>query len=543
MATEAAGPVGAVVSAVLALAAAAVTATAGVLYMGGKLAVEAVEARERWEALFGAMQGGSREAGAATLRMLDEVSDRLGMTREKLAPYAKQLLAIGITDLSQLRGQIQSVAAVTAAMGDAGAEAYTSLIAKTQTAIDAQGRFKVPAKQITQWPKTLGMNLDELAARMGMTAHALEERLKTGLDPKKAKQFQTALGELSREKFAGPLGAQALELSNQWDKFKENLSKAFEDCKPGVTALEKAVARFFALISGDKSSGRVMRSGLTAAFNFVLEKAVKFVDFLTHAFLRIEIAALKIAIWARPWIRWFQELNARYGILDKILTVVKWIGIALAVNFGLAVASVVISLSILAGIVTAVSAGVDSLGRGIDTVVGWFGLWKQAMSQTVSIEAAKDFVDGLVQGITDGIDDVVNAAKNLGQSALDTITGLFESHSPSLVLKNIGQVGVAGGLALGMTTGIPDVTAAAADVAGAVTGTIGEQVAEPAPRAQPVTTTMTSTATASSSSHREVNISFAPGSIVLQGAGKSAEGLTEELISIVFERIALEQGC
>lgn len=496
---------------------------------GMRLAIEAVEAKEKLLSLFSAMAG-SRSAGAATVAMLGKLSDELGVTRESLGGAAREFAAMGITDLGALRSQVRAVTAITAVMGDEGAAAYSKLVAKTQEAIDTGSKFKLADKQIAQW-RQMGLNIGDIAKRMGLTSQALEQGLAKGTVD--AKKFQAALGDVAREKFGDALAAQAMQPAKQWDKLKENFSRLFEDVN--VKPLLEAFQRVVQIFSGDKASGKAMKVGLTATFNSVIASSAKMVDWLVGAFLKVEIAALKIAIWARPWLAWFDALDSKYGIIDKLITGVKAFGVVLGV-----IAAVFFApLAYLAVVLT---AGAVALA----TIVGWAVAAGEALGGLAAqaLTAAENFVGGLVDGIVGGLGRVVDAAKNLAQGALDAVTGLFDSHSPSLVMKRIGLVGVAGGLALGMTAGIPAATDAAQNVAGAVVQTVGEQVAQPASGGRAPSTVAASPPSSSSgsTSSSSASFAFAPGSIVIQGAGKSAEGITEELISAIFERIALEQG-
>ena len=499
---------------------------------GMRLAIEAVEAKEKLLSLFSAMAG-SRSAGAATVAMLGKLSDELGVTRESLGGAAREFAAMGITDLGALRSQVRAVTAITAAMGDAGNEgavAYSKLVAKTQEAIDTGSKFKLTDKQIVPW-RQMGLNIGDIAKRMGLTSQALEQGLAKGTVD--AKKFQAALGDVAREKFGDALAAQAMQPAKQWDKLKENFTRLKEDVN--VKPLLEAFQRVVQIFSGDKASGKAMKVGLTATFNSVIASSAKMVDWLVGAFLKVEIAALKIAIWARPWLAWFDALDSKYGIIDKLITGVKVFGVVLGV-----IAAVFFApLAYLAVVLT---AGAVALA----TIVGWAVAAGEALGGLAAqaLTAAENFVGGLVDGIVGGLGRVVDAAKNLAQGALDAVTGLFDSHSPSLVMKRIGLVGVAGGLALGMTAGIPAATDAAQNVAGAVVQTVGEQVAQPASGGRAPSTVAASPPSSSSgsTSSSSASFAFAPGSIVIQGAGKSAEGITEELISAIFERIALEQG-
>ena len=531
--SESIGPYGAVAAAIITVGAAFVAVTAGVVVSALAMAIAAVDVKNRLVTLFGAMSGGSRAGGAAVVSMLDDLGDRLGVTRDSLVAITKQFMAMGMTDLHALRSQIQATAAISAAMGEEGSAAYTKLVAKTQEAIDTGAKFKVPDKQIAQW-RMMGFSVSDIAKRMGTTAAALEQGLTKGTVD--ARKFQVALGDVAREKFGHVLAEQALEPTRQWAKFKEHVSRLFEgvDTKPFLSALSRVVALF----SSDKASGKAMKAGITGTLNAILGVATRFVNWMVGAFLKIEIAALKVAIFLRPIYEWFDKLNSKYGIISKLTTGFLLLGAALLVPATIMAALVVGPFLLFWAVAGAVAAALVSVGTWAERVGSSLaGLAGEALT------AAESFVSGLVEGIGRGIGRVVGAAKNLAGEAVHAVTSMFDSHSPSLVMRKIGYVGVAGGLALGMSAGAPMVRDSAARVAAVATGAIGEQVSSPSPRGNVSNVSSIARSTASStSSSRTVNVNFAPGSIVVQGAGQSAVEITEEMVSVVFERMALEEG-
>jgi hypothetical protein len=494
--------------------------------------------------------------------MLDKLGDELGVTRESLVETTKAFEAMGITDLSALRAQILAVKGITAVMGEEGASAYEKLLAKTQEAITTGAKFKVSDKQIASF-RQMGLNIDDIAKKMGMTSKALEEGLTKGTID--AKKFQGVLGDVARSKFGEALKEQALEPENLWAKFKENIAKLFDGVK--VKPFLEAIQHLIGLFSSDKASGKAMKAGITATFDAVFTVAKRVVDWLSMALPKVEIFILKAMLAMKPWVKSFEELNAKYGIVDKLVTGLKLVGIAAGVLAGLLAAPFAIFFAVSAAVVTTVllvAGAIFHMGQRIGAALASFNFsaaMKKVKDFVVHVgevlldlpakatRAAGDFIAGLAGGIASGALRVVDAAKRMAQSALEAVTGAFQSHSPSVVMHNIGKLGVAGGLALGIVAGTPEVAAASSHMAGASVGAAGEQVRDAAPpqatapaAPPPWQRGGSSGSSSSSSSATENHFHFAPGSLAVHGAGKSAEGITEEMVALVFERYALEQG-
>jgi hypothetical protein len=519
-----------------------ITGIAAAVVAMGALAISSSLLKDKLLATFSAMSGG-KAAGAATVKMLDQVSDEMGVTRESIVDTAKQFEAMGITDLGALRNQIKATTAITAVMGEEGGAAYQKLIAKSQEAIDTGAKMKVSDKQIASF-RQMGLNVEEIGAKMGMTGKQLEQALTKGTVD--AKKFQDALGATARSKFGEALAEQALEPTKLWDKFKESISKLFDGVE--VKPFLQSVQQLFGLFSSDKASGKAMKLGLTATFDAVFKSATKFVTWLRGAFLNIEAWVLKALIFMKPFVKQFDELDKKYGIVNKLTTGLKILGTIIGVY-------VLGNLLLLAAPFIAAAAEAVAFWGALTMVVGVLAGMADDLSAWSSgaLSAAGDFVDGLATGIKNGALKVVQAAKDLAGGAVDAVTGLFKSHSPSLVMQNIGDSGFSGGLAAGISAGAPDVAASASKVSQVAVGTAGEQIpqvsavprAAAAASAAPVAGPgqgFKGTDGGSSGGGTENHFHFAPGAFKVDGAGKTAEGITEELVSLIFERVALEQG-
>jgi hypothetical protein len=138
-------------------------------------------------------------------------------------------------------------------------------------------------------------------------------------------------------------------------------------------------------------------------------------------------------------------------------------------------------------------------------------------------DAAENFVTGLVDGITNGIPLVIDAAKNAAQSVVGAVKDELGIQSPSVVMMDVGQ-NVSAGMAQGIAND-NSVAGAARDL-GRDTAEAGAAVGSaPAPEG-------------GGGGTLTVNV----GGIHINGAGKDAQNLTEEAVSLVFERIAAAQG-
>jgi len=148
------------------------------------------------------------------------------------------------------------------------------------------------------------------------------------------------------------------------------------------------------------------------------------------------------------------------------------------------------------------------------------------------MEAAGNFISGLVSGITGGVGMVVDAIKGLASSALGAFKGILGIASPSRVMLQMGGY-TAEGFAGGMDAGAADVAASASSLAATP---IQAAEAAPAPRAQ--------AATGGARSGGGGSIEVGGVQITINGVA-GAESILERLpaaLADAFEQIAESMG-
>ena len=136
-------------------------------------------------------------------------------------------------------------------------------------------------------------------------------------------------------------------------------------------------------------------------------------------------------------------------------------------------------------------------------------------------EAASQFIEGLVNGIADGVSRVTEAAAKAAHAAVTAVKNVLGVHSPSVVMMDVGS-NLAEGMAIGM---------AANDNVGSAARDMGQSAYVGAGQAA---------GSAPSGGSNTFNVHL--GGMHIDGAGKSAEEITEESMALVLERLAAAQG-
>lgn len=516
------GPAGLVVGAVAAVGA----AFGGLVLAGASLALEQSQLKNQMLATFSAMAGGP-EAGKATLDMVNTLSETLPQSRQQIADWTKTYMAMGVTDTTRLQGQIKATASAVALMGDEGGQAYESITRKVQEAALAHQGFKLGALQLASLSKT-GANMADVATRMGLSTAQLTAKLKAGTVD--ATKFGDALQASLIDKGGGALATMGASLSVQWDKFKESIGRLFEDVDPGPFL--GAMKDLLGVFSQATPSGQAMKAGVTGFFNTVFSLAGKVIPVIRHFFLDMVIWALKAYVGLKPFISGIVNLVQKGGIMAKVMLAFKAalyvVGAAVAVvvgGIGLFVAAIV-------GIGVAVAAAVGSIIEFVRTAIGALSGWASSGAQM-----AGDFVQGLIDGITAGVGKAVQAVKDLGSSVMGGIKGVLGIHSPSIEMMKLGGH-TAGGFAAGIEQGTGAVGGAAQSMAGAA----NDNAISPSAYRGAAGASGAAGPAGAAGAGGGVNVVVEAGAIVIQGAGKGAEELTEEAVSLVFERVALAQG-
>lgn len=542
--------------------------TAGLVQEGAKLAIEATQARTQMEATFGALAEGSM-TGKQAVDMLGEMSNKLGVAKSDLAPFAKQAMQMGITTKEALEKVTTAAISAQAAVGDpSGADAFMAMTKKLQNAAEHQGVvMKIPAKglgSLGEMGLGTAKDYEDMAKRMGMSTTDLTAKLKAGLTGEDAKKFSEVLQDAMIKKGKGALDQLGLTTENLSKMFHQNIEEMFEI--PAAKTFMKQVKDLLSLFSESTVAGKVMKASVGLFFQHVFEIATKLVPFVKFFFVMLLVYGLQAYQAIAPFIDKFEAwLKSAKGTsaLSTLWEVLKGIGKAFLVvggvitiivgfmgamvvagmllftaiaNIGIAIVSYFMPafLWILNGMQTVTSAIYNFVADALGALWGWV---------SSAAETAANFIQGIVDGITGGAGKVVDSVKNLASGAIDAVKGIFQSHSPSQVMIGIGGF-VADGLAQGMDDGGKDVHGAASAMAQqAVAGVsstappslqAGSAGGSPIPAQGPLG--------GSSGGGTGGGITVEAGAIVINGADKSVQEITEEMVAGIMERLGMAAG-
>lgn len=505
---------GQAVSAVIQIAGGLVGITAGLIKSGVEFAIASNESKQAMLGLFDAM-GGGLVTGAETEAMIDGLKAKFGIAKDSLVEYTKALMAMGMTDLGQLEDQLLAVSSA-AALVKGGDQALLSFTKKIQAAVDAGGKLKLPTKALATLSAT-GANVGDVAKAMGVSTEELTKNLAAGTVD--AKKFGDALNKAIIEKGKGPLERMAASSANLKKLLSEAWGDLFEDIDVGPFMQE--VKKLFDIFGQGTKSGEALKAGIGGFFKQVLAALTKVVPLAKHFLLDLVIWGLKAYIAIKPIvaeIKKFAESTEGAEMISTVLsslwTVLKAVGAAVLVVVGVMGLMWTAMIAVTIAVWTAVGA---FLGFVAD-VSGAFSGWVASAAT-----AAYDFVAGLVSGITSGASMVTGAVKGLADGAVGAFKGALGIASPSKVMMGIG-----GNMTDGMSAGLE---AGAGDVAGASSG-----VADAAVKG--------ASSPSESGGGAAGGGGGAPITVLVQidGAGKSAQEITEEMVSQVFQRVALERG-
>ncbi len=498
-------------------AAAGLVAVLGALAIAGAyMAIEASQAKESMISMFDAL-GAGVTTGEEIDEMLDNMRDKLGITKDAMVPLVKEFLSMGVTGKESIEKLTTAALSAKALMGGAesAAQAFVSLQKKIQLAAETGQALKIPLKGLGSLSE-MGLTVNDVAKKMGVSTEDLTSQLKNGTV--NAVKFGNALSEAVTEKGKGPLDKMASSLSNIGGMLKEYIGDMFEDMQGPVNEFMSALKDAFSVFSTAKPSGEAMKTGIQAAITEILRVATKLVPIMKNLFLDMIILGLKAYIALKPTIKWFKDLMANEAFIKKLsgaFEVFKVVLIAVGVVIGIVAALflllVALPIAMVTGIYILIGAIIDFVGGAGKALWDW-------VASAVNIGIS--FVQGIVNGITSGVGMVVDAAKNLGASALGAIKGVLGIASPSKVMLDMGGH-TATGFAEGMAGGAPEIHEASSGMAKtAKIGAEGE-----------------SSKAGKSSGSNTITVM-----VNIDGAGKSALEITEELVAATFERMALTAG-
>lgn len=512
-------------------------AALGMVAAGAKMAIEATQAKTQMVSMFDAL-GEGKFSGGQVVDMLESMRGKLGQTKETMAPLVKQFMAMGVTSEDALERMTTAALSAKALTGgsDAAAEAFTKLSKKIQTAAETGQALKIPLKGLGSLAD-MGLTVDDVATKMGISSAKLAAQLKSGSVD--AKKFGDALQGALIDKGAGPLQKMSGGLANLGALAKEYLVDMFEDMGPAIEPFLSAVKDLFSIFdSKSKPSGQALKSGIQAFFTNVFTQATKVVPMIKHFLLDVIIFGLKAYIALKPMIAWFVSLKQNEKVMAVVQKAFEGLKVA-AIAIGIVIAVVVGILFVLWAISVGIGLAIWTLAGIIIDFTGKAGqtLYEWAAS---AVDIAGNFIQGLVNGISNGTGMIIDAVKALGGSAVNALKKTLGIASPSKVMMAMGGH-TASGFAEGIEASAPAAAGAAAGMAGSAVAGAGASGGSMAGAAAAPSSGGSAGAPASGSSGG-VTVTVEAGAILIQGAGKAAEEITEEMISLVWERIALQGG-
>lgn len=506
-----------------AMALAAAAALGALTLKAMSFAIGAVEAKQKMVSMFDALGAGA-SSGAATLAMMDSLGNKIGTTREQMGPWAQQLMSMGVTDLPALEKGMIAAASATAMMGDAGGGAFMELQRKIQGAAAAGGKLTLGAEALTGMSK-MGITASEVAKTLGMDVTDLNAQLKGGTMD--AAKFGNALNETLTNKGAGPLAKMGNSLSSLTGKFKESMAMLFEDVDIGD--FMKEMKGLLGIFSQATPSGKALKAAVGGAFNAIFSAASVVVPLVKNFLLDVVIFALKAAIAFKPLIKGFKEFASSGEGMATTKSVLDAMGTALTFLASQVVTGVVVVGAIVAAF-GALSAMLINAGAAVVNFVS--GAIESIMSLAPkALSAGSDFVNSLVSGITAGAGAVVGAVKGLADQASGAFKAVFGMSGGASAGGGAAALPAhaTGGVVTGITNGVATVSAAAGE--GLASIGAGEAIVPAADVA--------AAGKGSSGGGKNINIQA---TFTFSGGSGAALEVTEEAISLIFERMALESG-
>lgn len=518
------GPEGQAAAAAILVLHAVIATTVGALFSMAEAAIDVVQQRAALLATFSALGGGAAQ-GAKTLAIVDQLGISLPFATEKVGEWAKSLQSAGFQGAA-LKSAIGAVAAATALMGESGGAAAEKML--KQLAEGGQAATKM-LKQIQEGsPKSarlladMGLRIEDVAKAAGMSvkqfkaAHLGAEAM--------AKAVEKALAK----KGAGPLEAMATTFPVMLAKVKEGLLSTFEKLGPAVKPFMKAVKSLFGEFSKGSPLIKTLQKVVTVVFTVLFGWATRAVKAIHGIFTWLMASGKSsnffgsaIKLLKGAWTGVVTVFSTVKAAMSPILDLLKKIFSNAMVLSGIKTIFTLIAgaITVVIVLVAAVLGGIAMIAGVVAGAVGaLIGLGAAALG------AASDFIDGIINGITGGTGGVVEAVSNLASSALAAFKSILGIASPSKVMAKMGGHFTAGA-AQGIDAGAPKVEASASKVGGAAAGGASKGMGG-----------------GKGGGGKGASVTFEKGAIQIDGAGKSAMEITEEMLAVVFERIAAARG-
>lgn len=379
--------VAAVAGGLLALAAAAITASAA-LFKFGVASADArrnellhLEGLTKLRFWYQTTRGNAGEMQNA----IDRVSGSVAVGRDQVARYTEQLYRMGLRG-QNLSDALEGAAITGSVQGDAAASRFMGWVAGANMAGQSVKRFT-----------------DDAKARLG-----------------------------------GILAKQMLSLDVQTRKMRESWAALFSGVR--LDPLLNGLKLVTDLFSQATASGRALKAMLTVAFQPVINGAETAGLIVKRVFQGMVIAALTTGIAllkVRNWLRsMFGDSTILRGMNMQELAV-RAGGVAFAVFAG--------AVALTVGVVAALGAVLVSMGAVVYAAVKPVLILGQAFYQAYQLiqkiewaALGRSIVQGIVGGLRDGVTWVQDAMKQLGAAALTSFKSALGIASPSKAFMRLG---------------------------------------------------------------------------------------------------------
>jgi hypothetical protein len=261
-----------------------------------------------------------------------------------------------------------------------------------------------------------------------------------------------------KARFGAVARAQMLSLGVQSKKLRESFQQLFSGLK--IEGFLTALHTVTDLFSQNTFSGRALKTILETVFNPMAEFAEGYGIYFKRFFQGLVIGAqllvlgvLKVRNWFR---KTFGDSEILAGIDKQRLAVYAGagaVGAFAAAMIGLAAVLAVVAAPFIYAAYRIVKFGKDVYSAYVAfTSIDWLG-------------AGKAVIDGIVVGIKNGVGRVVAAVKDLASRALNAFDVKLEIHSPSRAFKRRGMY-TAQGYAEGVDAGGSEVASAVGGMGG-----------------------------------------------------------------------------
>lgn len=485
-----------------------------------KFIVPAIEAHDNiamMRARLDALAGGTK-AGGTVIKMLTDMREETGSTREELFPLAKQLLAMG-TPVDKLKDKMLALASVQALDLKGGTAAYL----KVQRALAAE---LVPsAKSLAMLSKS-GISNAEVAKAMGKSLKDFNAELKAGRIH--GKDMADAMDRVARAKGMEVMAAKSKTLEAAMNDLKEGLADVFADIDTkAIVGDIRDVAKSFGPAT---QAGKELRATVGGAFKSIaaaipgilsgMGKMLSVASAIGDALDKASKAFGDISKMSRPA---HQEatvdtnkMKTDKSGLDAMEKQAEQLSLKLMkatqnpfTAFSQDTLDMKSQLEVLQGEIAQTKKEIAAAGKVPD--------------ETPDTNAkGKEAGEAYAAGLNAAAPDAAAAGKNVGDAGKQGLDSSNKRASPpkEYVMrgKEAAQAFASGfeDHAAGVSSGFGrGAKASRAGARGAASGAAGGKV---------------------------VHVNFQSGAIVVQGAGLDAQELSEQVMAKALERVALSRG-